>query len=501
MNLLPGQSPPLLPLDSTHRGSLVVIAGSIAGSVTLAGLLIRLYIHLAINPHYGRDDFFLLGAAFVALCESVLIFVAVSKGFGNSAHLIDHDNLVILRRAFFTSEILYLVTLYLTKCCVVCIFLKLTPKKAHNRATLATLGFCTLWVIGALLGVGIRSGITETTTVRAYSTSYCKLRLIKWQVIVAFDVLSEIVLFLLAVHLIRALQMRLRTKLVVLSAFAARLPIIAIAIIRLHFLDICSGEINLTLDLTDSSVWTQISINYNVIACAIFALKPFTAAVSTNYGTAGSQSLHGSKNNTNLSGNSNSATGSTIDNGYSRDLESQDISAFRKGDHSFLSKPYTPNGDPGNQRARRKSQLSTSLSRSIAGKDEMRSNTPASLPRFSLFSQTPPNHQRLKSSDENHELKTMSRHNRNNSHGIRVPFLSKGEKRGSGSVDSHGVPVGIGPVASDAIIDPPAAAATTTTTAITAGGSNGAEAGSDWNDDKSKLIIKKDVEYTVQYGD
>lgn len=63
MALLPYQSPPLLPLDSTHRGSLVVIAGAIAGAVTLTGLLIRLYIHLAINPHYGRDDYFLLGSA------------------------------------------------------------------------------------------------------------------------------------------------------------------------------------------------------------------------------------------------------------------------------------------------------------------------------------------------------------------------------------------------------------------------------------------------------
>ncbi|GBF62002.1 hypothetical protein TMEN_4526 [Trichophyton mentagrophytes] len=517
MALLPYQSPPLLPLDPTHRGSLVVIAGAIAGAVTLTGLLIRLYIHLAINPHYGRDDYFLLGSAFVALCQSILIFVSVSKGFGTSADLIDHDNLVTLRRAFFSSEILYLVTLYLAKCCVICIFLKLTPKKTHNRATLGTLVYCTLWVIGSIMAVGIRSGILDTHTVRAVSVSYCKLKLVKWQFIVSFDVLSEVIIFLLAVHLIRELQMRFRTKLVVLSAFAARLPIIALAIVRLHTLDICGEQTNLTLDLIDSSVWTQISLNYNVIACTIFALKPFTAAVSTNYGTAGDQSLQNSKNNSH---------GSTVDNSYSGDLESGTYTS-RSKEHSF-SRPYTGTSSQYGQKKQkpRKAQLSTSLSRSLAGKEAKFSQP--SFPRFSLFSPTSPTaqHQRLKSSDEHHEMASINAnappvpslphnqihkntHTRTSSRGVRVPFLHRGEKGGSGSVDSHGsVPGagmihGPGPMASDAIIDPPAAAATTITTAITAGGGDRTEVNpeGDWNDDKTKLIIKKNIEYTVQYGD
>ncbi|EEQ33504.1 conserved hypothetical protein [Microsporum canis CBS 113480] len=460
MPLLPDQSPPLLPLDATHRGSLVVIAGAIAGAVTLTGLTIRLYIHLAINPHYGRDDFFLLGSA-----------------------------------AFFSSEILYLTTLYLSKCCVICIFLKLTPKKTHNRATLATLGFCTLWAIGAIVAVGIRSGILDTKTVKAFSISYCKLKLVKWQVIVSFDVLSEIIIFLLAVHLIRGLQMRLGTKVVVLSAFAARLP----------------DHTNLTLDLIDSSVWTQINLNYNVIACTIFALKPFTAAVSTNYGTAGDQSLQSTKNNSN---------GSTVDNGYSRDLESGTHTS-RSKEHSFLSRPYSNGNGQGQkkQRPRRKSQLSTSLSRSIASKSENKSMTSTSFTRFSLFSPASPTpqHQRLQSSDENHEMGSIHspthapanshthKHIRTASRGVRVSFLNRGERKGTGSIDSHGtVPsVGPGPVASDAIIETPAAAARTITTAITAGGGSGTEANpeADWNDDKTKLVIKKNVEYTVQYGD
>lgn len=62
---------------------------------------------------------------------------------------------------------------------------------------------------------------------------------------------------------------------------------------------------------------------------------------------------------------------------------------------------------------------------------------------------------------------------------------------------------GPGPMASDTIIDPSAVATATITTAITAGEEDGAEANfkADWSDNETKLIIKKNIEYTVQYGD
>jgi hypothetical protein len=41
----------------------------------------------------------------------------------------------------------------------------------------------------------------------------------------------------------------------------------------------------------------QVELNYSIVSCTIFCLRPFMMAVSTNYGTAGNVSIAGSKNN------------------------------------------------------------------------------------------------------------------------------------------------------------------------------------------------------------
>lgn len=49
-----------------------------------------------------------------------------------------------------TSDIFALIILYLSKCCVIAIYLRLTPQKPHNRASWATLALCTAWLIPAI---------------------------------------------------------------------------------------------------------------------------------------------------------------------------------------------------------------------------------------------------------------------------------------------------------------------------------------------------------------
>jgi hypothetical protein len=51
---------------------------------------------------------------------------------------------------------------------------------------------------------------------------------------------------------------------------------------------------NPTLSVVTSKIWSQVELNYALIACSVFCLRPFMAAVSTNYGTAGDSNLKSS---------------------------------------------------------------------------------------------------------------------------------------------------------------------------------------------------------------
>ncbi|GKZ49810.1 hypothetical protein AbraIFM66951_002518 [Aspergillus brasiliensis] len=46
-----------------------------------------------------------------------------------------------------------------------------------------------------------------------------------------------------------------------------------------------------TLAVVTPIIWAQVELNYALVACSVFSLRPFMAAVSTNYGTAGDSNL------------------------------------------------------------------------------------------------------------------------------------------------------------------------------------------------------------------
>ncbi|KAI1935901.1 hypothetical protein LOZ53_004449 [Ophidiomyces ophidiicola] len=279
--------PPLLPVDAQHHGAWVVIAAAMGLTITLASLSIRLYVRLSISPSFGIDDIVFLAATICTVIQNGTIFSAVSKGFGSAIEQIAPGNLQYVQKALFTADFFYLVALYLTKCCVVTVFLRLTPVKSHNWATWATFAFSTAWMIASVLLVGINCALNMPFEALGGN---CPSLFLRWQLISAFDIMIEGCLFCLAVYLVFGLQMSMARKLVVLSTFGSRIPLVIFVGFRLHVFNKGYRAPDRSLDMVDTAVWTQIALHFSVIACTSYCLKPFMAAVSTNYGVAGGTS-------------------------------------------------------------------------------------------------------------------------------------------------------------------------------------------------------------------
>ncbi|PGH26561.1 hypothetical protein AJ80_01690 [Polytolypa hystricis UAMH7299] len=105
----------------------------------------------------------------------------------------------------------------------------------------------------------------------------------RWLVVEVTGVAVEIFLVWLPIYLTWGLQMPLKSKLLVISAFSFRLPVIIISGVRTYYLhrDISSDDI--LFSTADSSVWMEISLHYGLIAATIPCLKPFIKAFNTGY--------------------------------------------------------------------------------------------------------------------------------------------------------------------------------------------------------------------------
>ncbi|KAJ5136810.1 hypothetical protein N7448_005364 [Penicillium atrosanguineum] len=303
----PGQSPPFEVVDEYHHGAWIIITAALGLVVSLACFLIRLYVRLMLIPPFARDDFVLLGATIMAIVQSSLIFYACSRGFGTSITLLDDSRLNQIQALIATSDIFALIIIYLSKCCVLAIYLRLTPQKPHNRASWATLALCTAWLIPAVFILLVNCELNKPWRSQG---GQCLNLFKRWQFIAAVNVITELLIFLLAVILLKGLFMSMKRKLAIGFAFIFRFPLIIFTLLHISTLHSALAETDVTLAAVEPTLWLQVEVHYALVACSVFCLRPFMAAVSTNYGTAGDSNLESSVSASRSKSKSGSGSGS-----------------------------------------------------------------------------------------------------------------------------------------------------------------------------------------------
>jgi len=149
------------------------------------------------------------------------------------------------------------------------------------------------------------------------------LQLVRWEIVHIIDIIIEGLIVVLAAVLVYDLKMPLSRKAVVVIAFFFRLPyvhsprglptesllilirLVAMAILRLHYLGRGIHSLNPTLGLVGAVVWAQIELHYSNVSGTIPCLRPFMMAVSTDYGTTDPRTAVGSKAHGSSSGSGN----------------------------------------------------------------------------------------------------------------------------------------------------------------------------------------------------
>ncbi|KFZ03048.1 hypothetical protein V502_11277 [Pseudogymnoascus sp. VKM F-4520 (FW-2644)] len=279
--LAPGQSPPLTVISPTNQGGVILIITALGMVFALVSILIRLYIRLQIRHSYERDDTAVAIAMVFSIIQSSVVFVEVSKGYGKTIGDISASGIIELQKASYASDLLYIVTLWFTKFSVALLLFRLSSDKRHNwlskaiLLTAAILGFISIFI------VALRCDVSRPWI---FINEKCLNLLVRWQVVLAFDIITELALVGNSVYLVQELQVPLGKKIVVVLAFALRLPIIAPAALRLYYLHIEFSSSDPTLHGVLASVCAQVETSYAIISATIPCLRPFMSSLNTHYG-------------------------------------------------------------------------------------------------------------------------------------------------------------------------------------------------------------------------
>ncbi|KAI2706238.1 hypothetical protein DTO006G1_8843 [Penicillium roqueforti] len=340
----PGQSPPFETIDDRHHAGIIIITAAICLVISLVCLLIRVYVRTFLSPPWGSDDIILLGATISAIIESIVIFHAASIGFGTDILLLTEKAVDRIQNSLLAADILYLITLYLSKCCIIAIYLRLTPRKHHKSILWATFGLSTVGIIVSILLIAVNCEGNKPWVIPG---EQCHNLFPRWQAITALDILTELLLFAFCIALIWGLQMQITHKIVIMVSFAARLPLIVFSAIHLAKLKEYTIVKNPTFTAISHTVFTQLHLNYALIACTVFCLRPFMNALSTHYGTAGDSNLGSSSGGYGYgSGSRRRVNTDPYASGRSRDYEMGNVKGrpSRQVSGLFKERPHLGDG-------------------------------------------------------------------------------------------------------------------------------------------------------------
>ncbi|KAH8878999.1 hypothetical protein GQ53DRAFT_739354 [Thozetella sp. PMI_491] len=269
-------APPLVAITATDQTGIVFIVTALALIFSMVSMFIRLYIRLQFRQEFFRDD-----VTSIVAVVSGFVFAQALNSFGQTLKNVSEPRLENLQKFGYIADMFYIITLWLTKCSAAFLFIRLSPYKRHIFSSQGCILLATLFAIASLLMSGIRCDLSEPWI---FINNSCTGLFWRWQTITGFDVTTELFLLAVAVYMAVGLQLPLKKKLVVVTAFSLRALVIIPAVMRLQFLSKEFSGDDPTLDGVLATVCAQIQLSYAIIATTTPCLRPFMSALNTHYG-------------------------------------------------------------------------------------------------------------------------------------------------------------------------------------------------------------------------
>lgn len=178
------------------------------------------------------------------------------------------------------------VALYLSKCAMLSFLSRITKTPSQIRlyntcnAVIAVLGAVSVLI--ATLGCTTTSGYYWAFHANRAS---CPSQSARWQAITGLDVLTEILLLALPIHLVWGLQMPRGKKALIILAFYLRLPVLGFAIGRNYYtLQLRLPQSDAGLNSALVVIWLEVELAYALAASTLSALKAFTESFNSGFG-------------------------------------------------------------------------------------------------------------------------------------------------------------------------------------------------------------------------
>ncbi|KAK2737234.1 Ubiquinone biosynthesis protein coq9, mitochondrial [Myotisia sp. PD_48] len=265
--------------DDEHGPWVVVISGLFM-TYTVLCYLARLLMRFTINGPFGSDDWAVTIGTVIAVIQAALKIKEGYTGLGKHANVVPLQDIRQIEKLAFVSDIFYLIGMTLSRLATLLLIRRLTQQKNHHFATNIGMAIAGVAGIVSIFVLSIRCDLSRPWNL---VDPGCTQMYARWYSIETIGILVELYTAWVPIYLVWGLQMRLKSKLVVLFAFSFRLPVIILAGARIHFLREQQSMGDPIFYGAASATFLELELHYALMAATIPCLKPFVKAFNTGY--------------------------------------------------------------------------------------------------------------------------------------------------------------------------------------------------------------------------
>lgn len=278
--------PPVHSLER-RRVEALKVAVSLCLCYTLCIAFLRVYIRRNL---YILDDWIALGATVVSIGQYAAVYVAIGQGLGRPLDFLRKSpHLLALNKANYGALVLWIVALFASKIAAIVFMSRFAQPGRHRKEILGVLITVAILGLGSLLVLTVECRVVSSIFYWDFPAhrQYCPHPYLRWQIIAAFDSISEFLMLAVPVDLIWSLQMPSSRKLGIITAFYIRVPVFALTLVRNHYIHELLNDSDDGLTARIVVIWQEAELAFSIAAATLMCLKPLVKDFNTSFGLGG----------------------------------------------------------------------------------------------------------------------------------------------------------------------------------------------------------------------
>jgi hypothetical protein len=230
----------------------------------------------------------------VGIAQTATIHVSAFGGLGRHLDTLSYDSYEVFARAYYASDMLFAMTIYLAKVSLVLFIMRLSPSHRVVYSCLGLIAALTLWMLGIVFSLAFQCPLSRPWDFMPLHLEKCGVNIAAvYFSIGAVDILSDAIIIATPGFIVWNVQISRRQRCTVIGVFASRLAVCVCSGLLLVSIPAFIKSTDRSWEALTPQIWRQAVQCTSIITACIPCLRPFLVSLESGFMDSSMQGVIG----------------------------------------------------------------------------------------------------------------------------------------------------------------------------------------------------------------